>query len=261
MVCNKCWGPCPCFLLCSSWGACRLGTQRSKLLPPLAHSPGAWWDGLVSSHPRSRSHQKVHAGSTLRPGEAGCEHSPPGFCSRLGKESPSCTSFPYPGCWGLSAASVPASWPCCPPQGRVWCCGWSERLSAGSHCLAKPPAGGEESGGRWHSLCTGAEKPYLLPLLAGFLLGPPLQELFGKFFGFERVPQAGTDIIMDIVGGLHLLEDRYSHGHCGARWGLSGPTQCKSGAIGPAQPPRVGPVYHPGCLWCSACVASAHTTG
>lgn len=61
----------------------------------------------------------------------------------------------------------------------------------------------------------GSGKPHLLllPLLAGFLLGPPLQELFGKFFGFQRVPQAGTDIIVDIVGGFHLLEDRYSHGH------------------------------------------------
>ena len=63
----------------------------------------------------------------------------------------------------------------------------------------------------------------LLPLLAGLLLGPPLQELFGKFFGFQRVPQAGTDIVVDVLGGFHLLEDRYSHGHCGAGWG-SGPT-------------------------------------
>lgn len=57
----------------------------------------------------------------------------------------------------------------------------------------------------------------MLPLLAGFLLGPPLQELFGKFFGFQSVPQAGTDIIMYIIGGLHFLEDGNSHGHCG-KW-------------------------------------------
>lgn len=44
VVCNKCWGPCPCFLLCSLLGACKLGTQESKLLLlPLAYSPG----GLV----------------------------------------------------------------------------------------------------------------------------------------------------------------------------------------------------------------------
>lgn len=79
MVCNKCWGPCPCFLLCSLLGACRLGTQRSKLLLLLlAYSPGGWWDGLVSSHPRSQSHQKVRAGSTLKPEEAGFQlfHAP-----------------------------------------------------------------------------------------------------------------------------------------------------------------------------------------
>ena len=89
VVCNKCWGPCPCFLLCSSWGACSLGTQGSKpLLLPLAYSPGCWWDGLVSSHPRSRSHQKVHAGSTLKPGEAGFELTHPGSCPVLRKEPP-----------------------------------------------------------------------------------------------------------------------------------------------------------------------------
>lgn len=89
MVCNKCWGPCPCFLLCSLWGACRLGTQGSKpLLLPLAYSPGRWWDGLVSSHPRSRSHQKVRAGSTLKPGEAGFELAHPGSCPVLRKEPP-----------------------------------------------------------------------------------------------------------------------------------------------------------------------------
>lgn len=75
-----------------------------------------------------------------------------------------------------------------------------------------------ESGEPWCLASLGPTRLYLLlllPLLAGFLLGPPLQELFGKFFGFQRVPQAGTDIIMDIIGGLHLLEDRYSHGHYG----------------------------------------------
>lgn len=60
-------------------------------------------------------------------------------------------------------------------------------------------------------------KPHLLllPLLAGFLLSPPLQELFGKFFGFQRVPQAGTNIIVNIIWRFHLLEDRYSHGNYG----------------------------------------------
>lgn len=44
VVCNKCWGPCPRFFLCSLLGACKLGTQESKLLLlPLAYSPG----GLV----------------------------------------------------------------------------------------------------------------------------------------------------------------------------------------------------------------------
>ena len=139
VVCNKCWGPCPCFLLCSPWGACRLGTQGSKpLLLPLAYSPGRWWAGLVSSHPRSRSHQKVRAGSTLKPGEAGFELAHPLLPgSEEGAASPLHT---HPRCWGPSAASVPASWPCCPPRGRAWCCGWSERLSAGSRCSAKPPA-------------------------------------------------------------------------------------------------------------------------
>lgn len=141
VVCNKCWGPCPCFLLCSSRGACRLGTLGSKpLLLPLAYSPGRWWDGLVSSHPRSRSHQKVHAGSTLKPGEAGFELCYPGFCLALRKELPPRPRLQtHPRCWGPSAASAPASWPCCPPQGRVWCYGWSERPSAGSHCSATPP--------------------------------------------------------------------------------------------------------------------------
>lgn len=61
----------------------------------------------------------------------------------------------------------------------------------------------------------GDAKPHLLllPLLAGFLFSPPFQELFGKFFGFQRVPQAGTNIIVDIIGGFHLFEDRYSHGY------------------------------------------------
>lgn len=45
VVCNKCWGPCPCFLLGSLLGTCKLGTQQESklLLLPLAYSPG----GLV----------------------------------------------------------------------------------------------------------------------------------------------------------------------------------------------------------------------
>lgn len=97
MVCNKCWGPCPCFLLCSLLGACRLETRGSKLLlllPPLAYSPRGWWDGLVSSHPRSRSHQKVHAGSTLKPGEKGLSSPKPLRASM--EEADRAPSWPHP---------------------------------------------------------------------------------------------------------------------------------------------------------------------
>ena len=141
---------------------------------------------------------------------------------------------------------MPASWPCCPPRGRAWCCGWSERLSVGSRCSAKPPArqqrgkrGVRGTLGALTPSSQGSVKPYLLllPLLAGLLLGPPLQELFGKFFGFQRVPQAGTDIVVDVIGGFHLLEDRYSHGHYGAGWG-SGPTGRHLEPL--ARPPGVG---------------------
>ena len=77
-----CWEP-------AGWGP----KGPSCCCCPWPTAQGGWWDGLVSSHPRSRSHQRVRAGSTLKPEEAGFQLSPTGVCSMLMKKPP---CWPHP---------------------------------------------------------------------------------------------------------------------------------------------------------------------
>lgn len=67
-------------------------------------------------------------------------------------------------------------------------------------------------------LRTAASKIYLLllllPLLTGFLFGTALEKLLGKLLGFRSISKIGSDVIMDLIGRLHFLQERNKCGNC-----------------------------------------------
>lgn len=54
----------------------------------------------------------------------------------------------------------------------------------------------------------------LLPLLTGFLFGTTLKKLLGKLLGFRSISKIGSDVIMDLIGRLHFLQERNKRGNC-----------------------------------------------
>jgi len=70
------------------------------------------------------------------------------------------------------------------------------------------------------SLClrSAASKVYLLllllPLLTGFLFGTALKKLLGKLLGLRSISKIGSDVIMDLIGRLHFLQERNKRGNC-----------------------------------------------
>lgn len=54
----------------------------------------------------------------------------------------------------------------------------------------------------------------LLPLLTGFLFGTALKKLLGKLLGLRSISKIGSDVIMDLIGRLHFLQERNKCGNC-----------------------------------------------
>lgn len=69
-----------------------------------------------------------------------------------------------------------------------------------------------------HSPQAEQSHPYLLllllPLLTGFLFGTALEELLGKLLGLRSISKVGSDVVMDLIGRLHFLQERNKRGNC-----------------------------------------------
>lgn len=81
-----------------------------------------------------------------------------------------------------------------------------DESSIGADCPASPSPQAEQS--HLYLLLL------LLPLLTGFLFGTTLEELLGKLLGLRSISKVGSDVVMDLIGRLHFLQEGNKRGNC-----------------------------------------------